>query len=87
MCICIVNERRAGREFAALRERLAALSAALLRICASLDVDTVLREIAAPGTLRAEEVGDAAGRAVVRRTGEATGSRCRFARYAARCCM
>ncbi|MCY4634395.1 MAG: hypothetical protein OXG04_07815, partial [Acidobacteria bacterium] len=35
-----------GREVAALRERIAALSAAILRISASLDVDTVLHEIA-----------------------------------------
>ena len=35
-----------GREIEALRERIAALSAAILRISASLDVDTVLREIA-----------------------------------------
>ena len=35
-----------GREVEALRERIAALSAAILRISASLDVDTVLREIA-----------------------------------------
>ena len=34
------------REIEALRERIAALSAAILRISASLDVDTVLREIA-----------------------------------------
>ena len=35
-----------GREVEALRERIAALSAAILRISASLDVDTVLHEIA-----------------------------------------
>ena len=35
-----------GREMEALRERIAALSAAILRISASFDVDTVLREIA-----------------------------------------
>ncbi len=34
------------REIQALRERIAALSAAILRVNASLDVDTVLREIA-----------------------------------------
>ena len=33
------------REIEALRERLSALSAAILRISASLDLDTVLREI------------------------------------------
>ena len=35
-----------GREIAALRERISALSAASLRIGSSLDLDTVLREIA-----------------------------------------
>ena len=35
-----------GREIDALRERISALTAAILRISASLDVDTVLREIA-----------------------------------------
>ena len=35
-----------GREVEALRERIAALSAAILRISSSLDVDTVLQEIA-----------------------------------------
>ena len=34
------------REIAALRERISALTSAILRISASLDVDTVLREIA-----------------------------------------
>ena len=34
------------REVEALRERMAGLSAAILRISASLDVDTVLNEIA-----------------------------------------
>ena len=36
----------AGREIEALRERISALTAAILRISASLDLDTVLREIA-----------------------------------------
>ena len=36
----------AAREIEALRERIAALSAAILRISASLDIDTVLQEIA-----------------------------------------
>ena len=35
-----------GREIEALRERISTLTAAILRISASLDVDTVLREIA-----------------------------------------
>ena len=34
-----------GREVEALRERIAPLSAAILRISASLNVDTVLRDI------------------------------------------
>ena len=39
------SREEANRETAALRERIAALSAAILRISASLDLDTVLREI------------------------------------------
>ena len=40
------SNREPGREVEALRERIAALSAAILRISSSLDVDTVLHEIA-----------------------------------------
>ncbi len=35
-----------GREIEALRERISALTGAILRISASLDVDTVLKEVA-----------------------------------------
>ena len=39
------RDDEAGQEIQALRERIAALSTAILRISASLDLDTVLREI------------------------------------------
>ena len=39
------GEDRDTREIEALRERISALSAAILRISASLDVATVLREV------------------------------------------
>ena len=45
------RDDEASREIAALRERISGLSAAILRISASLDLDTVLREVA--GSARA----------------------------------